>query len=621
MEMLAVLEHYGIELNDQNKACCPFHKERTPSFVYYDDTDSYYCFGCGAGGDAIQFIIDSEELDNQSEFHKAVTLYEEITGDDKYHQFDGENIVAEEFRPEILQEIKSESSFDSKGYRGIRRDISASFGVMYQSNTQTGEIDKCFYITTKESSNGKPNIVGLKVRYHPKRWNHFGETGMGVELFGQWRYSSADTSTLVICAGEHDALAAAQMLADNTARYNKRNRSNFNPPAVVSSTVGEAGLAKQLQKNYDFINSFDKIIFIPDNDKAGEKAVEEVFDVVPKGRLHIARLPMKDVNEMLLNNKEQEFINAYFKAKPHIPDGVVDAATAFDSIEEELTRGRITLPPYMWRMQEMMNGGIIQGRICNIIAHTSVGKSTHVDRMVYHMVFNSPITPTIVTLEATGAQYMLQMLALHMEQNLRWKMSDNELVEFLKTEQGQKLRHELCFKPDGTPRFFLIDDRSGSIKDLEKQMEELYNRFACRLWITDPLSDMLRGSSSELAEDHMAWQKNMVKNGGTIINVLHTRKPSIGEDGKERPATEYDALGTGSFVQSAAYNIVLNRDKLSDCKIEKNTTEATLAKCRGGITGSAGGWYYDFNTTTCHDAEDYWTADRRAKFEREQRGK
>lgn len=32
---------------------CPFHNEKTPSFTVYNDTQSFYCFGCGAGGDAI----------------------------------------------------------------------------------------------------------------------------------------------------------------------------------------------------------------------------------------------------------------------------------------------------------------------------------------------------------------------------------------------------------------------------------------------------------------------------------------------------------------------------------------------------------------------------------------
>ncbi len=45
------------------KGLCPFHSERTPSFTVYPVTQSFYCFGCGAGGDVITFIMKIENLD------------------------------------------------------------------------------------------------------------------------------------------------------------------------------------------------------------------------------------------------------------------------------------------------------------------------------------------------------------------------------------------------------------------------------------------------------------------------------------------------------------------------------------------------------------------------------
>ena len=48
----------------RNQKClCPFHSEKTPSLVVYPDTQSFYCFGCGAGGDVITFIMKIENLD------------------------------------------------------------------------------------------------------------------------------------------------------------------------------------------------------------------------------------------------------------------------------------------------------------------------------------------------------------------------------------------------------------------------------------------------------------------------------------------------------------------------------------------------------------------------------
>ncbi|MEQ8966073.1 MAG: DNA primase [Azospirillaceae bacterium] len=50
------------------KACCPFHKEKSPSFYVNDDKGFYHCFGCGAHGDAIAFLMNHDNL----EFMEAV---------------------------------------------------------------------------------------------------------------------------------------------------------------------------------------------------------------------------------------------------------------------------------------------------------------------------------------------------------------------------------------------------------------------------------------------------------------------------------------------------------------------------------------------------------------------
>lgn len=39
------------------KALCPFHTEKTPSFVVNPERQSFYCFGCGEGGDAISWLV------------------------------------------------------------------------------------------------------------------------------------------------------------------------------------------------------------------------------------------------------------------------------------------------------------------------------------------------------------------------------------------------------------------------------------------------------------------------------------------------------------------------------------------------------------------------------------
>ena len=45
------------------KACCPFHQEKTPSFNVNPERGGYKCFGCGAGGTAITFLMDHDHME------------------------------------------------------------------------------------------------------------------------------------------------------------------------------------------------------------------------------------------------------------------------------------------------------------------------------------------------------------------------------------------------------------------------------------------------------------------------------------------------------------------------------------------------------------------------------
>ena len=55
---------------------CPFHNEKTPSFTVYPENGSFYCFGCGAGGDVFSFVKLIENLD----YIEAVKLLAERSG-------------------------------------------------------------------------------------------------------------------------------------------------------------------------------------------------------------------------------------------------------------------------------------------------------------------------------------------------------------------------------------------------------------------------------------------------------------------------------------------------------------------------------------------------------------
>ena len=55
-------EHYGLRVNRNGMACCPFHNDRNPSLKLNEDY--FYCFGCGAKGDVIDFVARLFDLSN-----------------------------------------------------------------------------------------------------------------------------------------------------------------------------------------------------------------------------------------------------------------------------------------------------------------------------------------------------------------------------------------------------------------------------------------------------------------------------------------------------------------------------------------------------------------------------
>lgn len=64
VDIVEVVDH-RVKLKKTGKnysACCPFHEEKTPSFTVSPDKQFYYCFGCGASGNALGFIMDFERL-------------------------------------------------------------------------------------------------------------------------------------------------------------------------------------------------------------------------------------------------------------------------------------------------------------------------------------------------------------------------------------------------------------------------------------------------------------------------------------------------------------------------------------------------------------------------------
>lgn len=513
-------------------------------------------------------------------------------------------LVGAEFNEEIHKKLKEITSVDPKGYRGLKRDTCAFFGVRHEYSTTNGELEAQYYPITKDGT-----LVGYKRRGIPKQFTAIGDCTRSADMFGYFRFAKSSGKYCVIAAGEIDQLSAFQMLKE----YNDSRGSEYEPIPVVSSTVGETAGFKQVQNHYEWFSRFEKIIVIPDQDSAGKDALDKLAKVLPKGKVFVMTLPMKDSNEMLQAGKSKEFINAFFRAAAYVPSGIVGSDQLLDKIKEAAVVPKIPLPPFMHRLQNLMAGGIPLGVTLCLGSASGQGKSTFVEEITHYMIFNSPHRVGVVSLESDCAQYGTKLLSRHIGKKIDLIDDDNYKIEFLNSEEIQQKSEELFKYPDGTPRFHLIEERDGSLESMKDLIMQLVVSCDCRVIILDPLQDLLDAQPLDAQSGFMSWIKGMMKSHGvTFILVNHLRKSSGGSKANSTGADihEEDFMGHSSIFKSSACNLLFTRNKEAESEFERNVTTMKMTKCRwtGRTSPAAGRFYYDNDSHTLHDLDDWLIA-------------
>lgn len=541
------------------------------NLAVYDD-GSYFCFSyCGYKSVSEEY---KELLEASKGSSKKGKKTMDITEQEKTLN------VKPAITPEKAAEIKEETSVKAKGFRSIKDETYSYFGVRHKFNEETGEVVEQYYPITQQGE-----LVGYKIREVPKDFRSIGRTGADCDLFGQFRFNRGG-KYVVITEGECDMLAAYEMLKD----YNKSRGSEFEI-AVVSPTTG-AQSKKQIAAQYKFLDMFDNIVLSFDNDKAGQEAIDKLLPVLPKGKVKIMKMRLKDANEYLMAGKQREFITDFYNAEKRVPVGVLPSSDLYARILEQAEVAKIPFPPEMEELNSKFIGGLPMGAIVNIAADTGLGKTTLVNFMLEYWVFNSPHTLGIVSMELDAGQYGEAMLSQYLQRKLALIGDKEERLKFLESDHVRLKADELFKREDGSPRFYLLDNRDGSVEEIQDTIEELVVACGCKVIILDVLQDVLDGLSNEEQALFLKWAKGIIKSHGcTLIFVNHMRKVEAGKSGAD---SEMNIMGSSTIIKSASANILLKRDKMAEDPIKRNTTEIFVTKNRlYGLTGPAGALYYD----------------------------
>ncbi|MCF6339575.1 MAG: DNA primase [Sulfurimonas sp.] len=140
------------------KAQCPFHDEKSASFVVSPSKQIYHCFGCGVGGDSIKFIMEYEKLNYPEALEKLASSYNfSLTYTDNKHNKPRSQIMdrLNEWYQKLL--ISKTTALEYIKERGIYDSSVEKFGIGYAPDS-SGTID---YIKSQQFSMSEAIEVGI----------------------------------------------------------------------------------------------------------------------------------------------------------------------------------------------------------------------------------------------------------------------------------------------------------------------------------------------------------------------------------------------------------------------------------------------------------------------------
>ena len=291
------------------QACCPFHTEKTPSFTVSPKKQFYHCFGCGAHGTAIGFMMEYERLNfpeaiEELAAQQGLTIPREAqfdTGPDRQPLYDLLNQVADYYAQQLRQHLEAGRAVEYLKQRGLTGEIAARYrlgfappgwdnvlqhfgrdhrdslqeaGVINQTDGKT--YDRLRDRIVFPIRDGRGRVIGFGGRLlgegKPKYLNS-PETPVfhkGQQLYGLYevRQTHRQPDHLIVVEGYMDVIALAQHGVQNAV-----------------ATLGTATTTSHLQKLYRTSN---KITYCFDGDRAGReaawKALQTTLPLMESGR-------------------------------------------------------------------------------------------------------------------------------------------------------------------------------------------------------------------------------------------------------------------------------------------------------------------------------------------------
>jgi twinkle protein len=315
--------------------------------------------------------------------------------------------------------------------RHITEETCRHFGYLVGTDPKTGKV-----VQLAPYRNAAGEVVAQKVRDADKNFCVVGKLKEALPLFGQHLWGEGGRK-VVITEGEIDCLTVSQLQG--------------NKWPVVSVPNGATGAAKSIRAALEWLEKFDEVILMFDQDDPGRAAAAECAALFSPGKCKVAMLPLKDPNEMLKAGRGAEVIKAMWDAKPYRPDGIRSLDDVAEAAALDIERG---LPWFLPTLDELTYGRR-PGEVHTFGAGTGVGKTDLFTQSIAHdlTVLGIPV----------GVIYLEQPVV--------------ETVRRIAGKVAGKVLH--------VPGLVTVEERKAAIAELQKHPHlHLYDSFGVADWET-----------------------------------------------------------------------------------------------------------------------------------------
>ena len=420
--------------------------------------------------------------------------------------------------------------------------------------------------------NKNHELVAQHIRFPNKDFIWLGDMEE-VSLFGinKWR----DNGRMVIVTeGEIDCMSVSKI------------QGNKYP--VVSVPSGSASAKKYVKKSIEWLEKFESVIFLFDNDDAGKKASVECAKLLSPRKAKIGRLPLKDANEMLVKDKAKEVIDAIWGASTYTPEGIVAGKDTWDLVISDDSRSSV---PYVWEGLNNKLKGIRVGEIITLTAGSGIGKS-QVCREIAYDIINKGHTVGYIALEESVARSIRGLLSIPLNKLIHLPEERKKISEKNLKAEFDKIKSK-CY--------FLDHFGSTESNNLLNKIRYLVRGCDCRYVVLDHLSILVSGLEGEserrIIDNTLTKLRSLVEelNFGLIL-VSHLKRPE-GKSGHEEGAVTSLSHLRGSHAIAQLSDIVLGCERNQQSDDYKDIMTVRCLKNRyTGETGICTYLHYDKDT-------------------------